>query len=41
MFVVGHSLQRHVLCANVVTNEVTRGQKVTNFLPCPKSGVQI
>jgi len=26
-----HSLQRYVLCTNVVTNEVTRGQKVTNF----------
>jgi len=38
---LGHSLQRYVLCANMVTNEVTRGQKVTNFWPCPRSGVQI
>jgi hypothetical protein len=30
---------QYVLYANEVTNEVTRGQKVTNFGPCPKSGM--
>jgi len=41
MFVLEHSLQRYMLSTNVVTNEVNRGQNITNFWLFPKSEVQI